>query len=107
MPEAFFVSGIKYKRLKLNIMKENFNAITDAFLKAGIDSKKVEFSITEYSLNTKLSFKFNNLEELLLFLEVSASSEKANAITAMVVEAGVDPEKYFYVNFFKPKVAEL
>lgn len=88
-------------------MNEGFNIIRDEFHKAGIDSKKVEFSITEYSLNTKLSFKFNNLDELLFFLEVSASSEKANVITAMVVEAGVDPEKYFYVNFFKPKVAEL
>ena len=88
-------------------MNESFNTITDAFLKAEIDRKKVEFSITEYSLNTKLSFKFSNLEELLLFLDVSETSERANAIKAMVIEAGVDPEKYFYVNFFKPKVAEL
>lgn len=88
-------------------MNESFNIITDAFLKAGIDRKKVEFSITEYSLNAKLSFKFSNLRELLLFLDVSETSERANAIKAMVVEAGVDPENYFYVNFFKPKVAEL
>lgn len=88
-------------------MKDSFNIITDAFHIAGIDSKKVEFSITEYSLNTKLSFKFSNMEELLLFLDVSETSERANVIKAMVVEAGVDPEKYFYVNFFKPKVAEL
>lgn len=88
-------------------MKDNFNMITDAFHKAGIDSKKVEFSITEYSLNTKLSFKFSNLEELLLFLDVDAVSERGNAVQAMVVESGIDPEKYFYVNFFKPKIAEL
>jgi hypothetical protein len=43
----------------------------------------------------------------LLFLDVSAASERGNAIQAMLVEAGVDPEKYFYVNFYKPKVAEL
>lgn len=88
-------------------MKENFDIITDAFHNAGIEIKRVEFSITEYSLNTKLSFKFNNPDELLLFLEVPKTSERANAIKAMIVEAGVDPEKYFYVNFFKPKVAEL
>lgn len=88
-------------------MKDNFNIITDAFHKAGIDSKKAEFSITEYSLNTKLSFKFDNLKEFLLFLEAAETTERGNAIKAIVIEAGVDTEKYFYVNFFKPKVAEL
>lgn len=88
-------------------MKDSFNMITDAFHKAGIDSKKVEFNITEYSLNTKLSFKFSNLNEFLLFLDVEQTSKKGNAVQAMLVEAGIDPEKYFYVNFFKPKVAEL
>jgi hypothetical protein len=88
-------------------MKDNFNMITDAFHKAGIDNNKVEFNITEYSLNTKLSFKFANLKELLLFLDVAQISKKADAVQAMLIEAGIDPEKYFYVNFFKPKVAEL
>lgn len=88
-------------------MKDNFNLILDAFQQAGIENKKAEFSITHYSLNTKLSFKFNDLNELLIFLDVEASSEKGNAIQAMIIEAGVDPEKYFYVNFFKAKVAEL
>lgn len=88
-------------------MKDNFNMITDAFHKAGIDSKKVEFSITEYSLNTKLSFKFSNLEELLLFLDVAETSERGTAIKTLLIETGIDPDKYFYVNFFKSKVAEL
>ncbi|PZR20062.1 MAG: hypothetical protein DI539_11950 [Flavobacterium psychrophilum] len=88
-------------------MKDQFNVITDAFHAAGIDSKKVEFSITEYSLNSKLSFKFNNIKELMLFLDITPVSEKGKAVKAMFVEAGIDPDKFFYVNFFKPKVAEL
>lgn len=90
-------------------MHHDFETIKAAFREAGIDSKKTEFSITNYSLNTKLSFKFANADELLLFLNLNTSKddEKVNEINAMIVDAGVDPKSYFYVNFFKPKVAEL
>lgn len=88
-------------------MKENFKPIKQAFEKAGVDVQKAEFSITEYSLNTDLSFKFDNLNELLSFLEISAHSEKFKAINAMIIDSGVDSNNFFYVNFYKPKVAEL
>lgn len=88
-------------------MKDKLNLITDAFHVAGIDNKNVEFSITEYSLNSKLSFKFNNINELLLFLDVLPTSEKGKVVNAKFVESGIDPEKFFYVNFFKPKITEL
>ena len=88
-------------------MNVDFKTITDAFSKAGIDVTRVEFSITEYSLNTDLSFKFSKLKELLHFLDVAAESERGDAIKAMFVETGIDPDKFFYVNFYRPKVAEL
>jgi len=90
-------------------MQNNFESIKQAFKEAGIDSEKTEFSITSYSLNSTLSFKFANADELLLFLNVNANkdSERINEINAMIVDAGVNPVSFFYVNFFKPKVAEL
>lgn len=90
-------------------MHHDFENIKQAFKDAGIDSKKTEFSITNYSLNTKLSFKFANISELLFFLNLNASAnkERVNEINAMIVDAGLDPESFFYVNFFKPRVAEL
>ncbi|MGQ2984110.1 hypothetical protein [Flavobacterium sp.] len=87
-------------------MTDNFKTIKDAFTDAGIDVQTAEYSITEYSLNTSLSFKFNNIAELLLFLNV-ADLEKTEKIKARVMESNVDPNNFFYVNFYKPKVVEL
>ncbi|MCW4470072.1 hypothetical protein OGH69_13935 [Flavobacterium sp. MFBS3-15] len=87
-------------------MTDNFKIIHDAFAQAGVDVQTAEYSITEYSLNTGLSFKFGNLAELLLFLGAT-DSERTEKIKAMVVQANVDPNNFFYVNFYKPKVAEL
>lgn len=87
-------------------MTDNFTTIKDAFAQAGVDVQTAEYSITEYSLNTSLSFKFNNVAELLLFLGV-ADAEKTEKIKAMVIEANIDPNNFFYVNFYKPKVTEL
>ena len=110
MPGAFFVHGTQ-KKLNSNkpIMQHNFDTIYEAFKEAGVDNKKTEFSITNYSLNTKLSFKFNNVNELLLFLNLSAHDDsiRIKEINAMIIEAGVDPKAFFYVNFFKTKIAEL
>lgn len=90
-------------------MKENFEIIIQAFNKAGIDIPTVEYSITQYSLNTELSFRFENLDEFLLFLNLKspADDQKINLIKAMIIEEGNDPNNFFYVNFYKPKVAEL
>ena len=90
-------------------MNEDINTIREAFKKLSIDITTAEYSITEYSLNTDLSFKFNNLDEFLAFLDFSASDDsgKVQQINARLLEAGVNPDKFFYVNFYKSKVAEL
>lgn len=90
-------------------MKENFEIMREAFEEAGIEIHSAEYSITPYSLNTKLSFKFNNLEELLEFLGLSDShaDPKAEAVKSTFAKESLDPNSFFYVNFYKPKVAEL
>jgi len=88
-------------------MNENLNCIHEAFTKSGLEIASAQYSITEYSLNTDLSFKFANLEEFLTFLDIGDDAGKAELVKAKVVEAGVNPESFFYVNFYKPKVAEI
>ena len=90
-------------------MKENFQIILEAFENAGIEVGNAEYSITEYSLNTDLSFKFENLDEFLEFLNLSGPSdaEKIENVRNAVIEEGLDPGDFFYVNFYSPKVAEL
>lgn len=87
----------------------NFETISAAFEKAGIDAKNAEYSITEYSLNTDLSFRFENLDDFISFLGLSlpGDEEKIQVVNSAVVDAKIDPDKYFYVNFYKPKIAEL
>jgi len=87
----------------------NFVAINDAFQKAGIAVASAEYSFTAYSLNTPLSFKFENLEEFVAFLSLDTTKDKVKAehIKVMLADAALDPNTFFYVNFFKPKVAEL
>jgi len=90
-------------------MNQNLTTIKEAFKKSGIDITTAEYSITEYSLNTDLSFKFNNLDEFLAFLDFSASEDsgKVEQISARLIDCSINPDKFFYVNFYKPKVAEL
>lgn len=90
-------------------MNQNFETIQTAFKTAGIDVASAEYSITEYSLNTNLSFKFSNLHEFLDFLKLDENedSEEVRNVKSLFIDAGVDPDNFFFVNFFKPTVAEL
>jgi hypothetical protein len=93
------------------IMQENFKVISESLAKAGLKhsaenktGKPVDFKITPYSLNTKLSFRFDNLDEFTEFLNVSHSetyAEKATIIKSAFVELGLNPDEFFYVNFFE------
>jgi len=101
-------------------MNDNFKNITDSLIKNGfIESeanvkdlgKKLDFKITQYSLNTDLSFKFLNSEDFVNFLNYSSSEEitkeKIGLITAAIIEQGLNPDDFFYVNFYKKEVNEL
>lgn len=101
-------------------MNDHFKNIIDSLIKNGfIESetnvkdlgRKLDFKITQYSLNTDLSFKFLNSDDFINFLNYSSSeeitSEKIGLINSAILEQGLDPNDFFYVNFYKKEVNEL
>ena len=101
-------------------MNDNFKNIIDSLIKNGfIESEekvknlgnKLDFKITQYSLNTDLSFKFLNAEDFVNFLNYSSSEEmtkaKIDLINATILEQGLNPDDFFYVNFYKKEINEL
>lgn len=90
-------------------MDDTFKTISSAFEEAGVAVATAEYSITEYSLNTSLSFRFENIHEFLKFLDINdrAHERKAEEISTMLINSAINPESFFYVNFYEPKVAEL
>ncbi|WP_296147698.1 hypothetical protein [uncultured Flavobacterium sp.] len=101
-------------------MNDNFKNIIDSLIKNGfIESEenvkdlgqKLDFKITQYSLNTDLSFKFLNSDDFVNFLNYSSSEEitkeKIGLINVAILEQGLNPDDFFYVNFYKKEVNEL
>ena len=101
-------------------MNDNFKNIIETLIKNGfIESEanvkdlgnKLDFKITQYSLNTDLSFKFLNSADFINFLNYSSSeeitSEKMGLINSAILEQGLNPDDFFYVNFYKKEVNEL
>lgn len=92
-------------------MKENFATIAHALVDAGfkpsienVVGKPLDFKFTPYSLNTKLSFRFDNLEEFCNFLRESGHDvpeKEHTVIKAALLELGLHPDEFFYVNFFE------
>lgn len=92
-------------------MEENFKAIANALDEAGLKSsvenktgKPVDFKITPYSLNTKLSFRFANIDEFVGFIGLTTEEplpEKITQIQSALIELGLNPSEFFYVNFFE------
>lgn len=89
-------------------MEQSIEKIAEILMEQGINSN-IQYSITAYSLNTKLSFKFENATDLLALLkQTDATSNPDKAlIEKAIIDAGLNPEQFFYVNFFKEKVTEL
>jgi len=92
-------------------MKESYNAIAEALKIAGFSSsleeatgKVLDFKITPYSLNTKLSFRFGNIEEFTEFIKLTGNAitdSKLQLINMAFIELGMDTDDFFYVNFFE------
>ena len=87
-------------------------AVRNAFFKGhglgndylAVDPAELDFKITPYSLNTKLSFKFDSLAHFVEFLrlhDVAWIEEKNAALQSTLNELGLDPNEFFYVNFFE------
>ena len=90
----------------------DFNPIFNALVSEGFHQlykaipgtpKAYDFKITPYSLNTKLSFKFEHLPHFIAFLQRSEniSEEKITVLQNRFIELGIDPNDFFYVNFFE------
>ncbi|RZJ68483.1 MAG: hypothetical protein EOO50_01440 [Flavobacterium sp.] len=89
-----------YKEILDALVKEGFHQIPDENPDTG---KEFDFKITPYSLNTKLSFRFENLDHFVEFLKRSdAESEKrVEVLNVTFLELGLDPNSFFWVNFFE------
>ncbi len=92
-------------------MKEGFIVIAEALKNAGFSSsleaatgKVLDFKITPYSLNTKLSFRFGNLEEFIAFFKLTGNpitDGQLEMINTAFIELGINAGDFFYVNFFE------
>ncbi|MFT3794667.1 hypothetical protein [Flavobacterium sp.] len=94
-------------------MTDIFKTIVDALVREGFHNltekkeqqgRPLDFSITPYSLNSKLSFKFDNLEHFIGFLQmhqIAGLDDKTAALQATLNELNLDPNQFFYVNFFE------
>lgn len=101
-------------------MTSDFNNITEALIREGfheltqkkeLQGKPLDFKITPYSLNTKLSFKFDSLAHFIEFLrlhDISGIEQKTAALQTTLNELALDANQFFYVNFFeKGKALEM
>ena len=96
-----------FKLIMSDLISEGFHQLPNGNNKKG---KELDFNITNYSLNTKLSFKFDNIAHFLEFLKLSQSvgDEKTKVIEATMLELNIKPTDFFYVNFFeKGKESEM
>ena len=97
-----------YKDIADTLIREGFHSLTEKKEQQG---KPLDFRITPYSLNTKLSFKFESLAHFIEFLKLHGNEtivEKTAVLQTTFNELGLNPEEFFYVNFFeKDKEQEM
>lgn len=89
-----------YSRVLYALIQEGFHQLPDTDPTTG---KRFDYKITPYSLNTKLSFRFDNLEHFVGFLKSSgaATQKRIDVLQASFTEKGFDPLQFFWVNFFE------
>lgn len=101
-------------------MNDTFKPILDALIKEGFyqipsnnpeTGKAFDYKITPYSLNTKLSFRFENLDHFIEFLKranLDPTDETRTFLQATFMELDLKPAEFFWVNFFeKGKAQEM
>lgn len=94
-------------------MNDNFRNILDTLIKEGFHSltekkehegRPLDFKITPYSLNTKLSFKFESLDHFIAFLKLHDANDldqKTSVLQTTFTDLSLNPNEFFYVNFFE------
>lgn len=63
----------------------------------------LNYKITEYSLNSDFSFKFDNLSHFIEFLKQHQSIEELETelLENTLKEFNLQPTSFFYINFFE------
>lgn len=88
----------------------DFKTLLDTLIAEGFrlssrtDGRELDYKITPYSLNTKLSFRFDDLEHFVAFLRESDPGMTDDRITVLYAtfnELALKPNEFFYVNFFE------
>lgn len=90
-------------------MKPEYSEILDAMIAQGFQQLQnpelydFDYKLTPYSLNTKTSFRFENLEHFIAFLSLhQADSVKGiEVLHSTFTELGMNPKEFFWVNFFE------
>lgn len=93
-------------------MNDSFKDIVDALVREGFytltekkerEGRPLDFKITPYSLNTKLSFRFDSLDHFIEFLKLRETDveQKQAALQTTFNELGLKAGEFFYVNFFE------
>jgi hypothetical protein len=96
-----------FKILLDTLVAEGFPQLTE---KTAAQGKALDYKITPYSLNTKLSFKFESLDHFLAFLKLHDSSElekKKTVLQTTLMELDLNPAEFFWVNFFEKVDEEI
>jgi len=91
----------QFKPIIESLVNEGFHQLTEKKEQQG---KPLDFKITPYSLNSKLSFKFESLDHFKEFLKISdgeTPSEQVALLDATFLQLGLKPNDFFYVNFFE------
>lgn len=95
-----------FKTILDTLITEGFQQLTE---KNAENGRPLDFRITPYSLNTKLSFKFDSLQHFTEFLKLSHGDTPADQLAmlnATFMELGLDPNQFFYVNFFEKGIPQ-
>lgn len=90
-----------FKTILDTLIAEGFHSLTE---KKAHEGKPLDFKITPYSLKTKLNFKFDNLDHFIEFLKLHDTTDldKKTAVCQVTFnELGLNPNEFFYVNFFE------
>lgn len=91
----------QFKTIADSLIREGFHNLTEKKEQQG---RPLDFRITPYSLNTKLSFKFDSLAHFVEFLKLHGLSHVAENTAVLQTtfnELGLKPDEFFYVNFFE------
>lgn len=90
----------EFKHIFESLIKEGFHQLTEG---GNEKAKDYDYKITPYSLNSKLSFKFENLAHFTAFLKLSENitPEAETLLHNSLTELNINPTEFFYVNFYE------